>query len=101
MVECTKDMLQSLKNALEGGESEVEIGEYLTELTADIISRTEFGTSYKKGKQIFYLLTQLQTRVAQSTRRLLLPGSRYVNLTFSFFTMRSLFFTIDWNMSIK
>ncbi|ESW23663.2 hypothetical protein PHAVU_004G064600 [Phaseolus vulgaris] len=77
MVECTKDMLQSLKNALEGGESEVEIGEYLTELTADIISRTEFGTSYKKGKQIFYLLTQLQTRVAQSTRRLLLPGSRF------------------------
>ncbi|CAJ1947410.1 unnamed protein product [Sphenostylis stenocarpa] len=77
MVECTKDMIQSLKNALEGGESEVEIGEYLTELTADIISRTEFDTSYKKGKQIFHLLTQLQTRCAQATRHLFLPGSRF------------------------
>jgi len=73
-------MLESLKNALERGQSEVEIGEYLTELTADIISKTEFGTSYKKGKQIFYLLTQLQSRCALATRNLLLPGSRYVNL---------------------
>ncbi|WVZ13653.1 hypothetical protein V8G54_011219 [Vigna mungo] len=77
MVECTKDMLQSLKNSLESGQSELEIGEYLTELTADIISRTEFGTSYKKGKQLFFLLTQLQARCAQATRHLFLPGSRF------------------------
>ncbi|KAG4975943.1 hypothetical protein JHK84_035702 [Glycine max] len=77
MVECTKDMLQSLQNALEVGQSEVEIGECFTELTADIISRTEFGTSYQKGKQIFYLLTQLQSRVAQATRHLFFPGSRF------------------------
>ena len=83
MVECTKDMLQSLQNALEVGQSEVEIGECFTELTADIISRTEFGTSYQKGKQIFYLLTQLQSRVAQATRHLFFPGSRYVNLGFN------------------
>lgn len=76
MVECTKDMLQSLQNSLESGQSELEIGEYLTELTADIISRTEFGSSYKKGKQLFFLLTQLQTRCAQATRHLFLPGSR-------------------------
>ncbi|KAK7381096.1 hypothetical protein VNO78_33620 [Psophocarpus tetragonolobus] len=77
MVECTKDMLQSLQKALEGGKSEVEIGECFTELTADIISRTEFGTSYEKGRQIFHLLTQLQIHVAQATRHLLLPGSRF------------------------
>ncbi|KAH1215512.1 Cytokinin hydroxylase [Glycine soja] len=77
MVECTKDMLQSLQNALEVGQSEVEIGDCFTELTADIISRTEFGTSYQKGKQIFYLLTQLQSRVAQATRHLFFPGSRF------------------------
>ncbi|KAJ1412760.1 Cytochrome P450 [Sesbania bispinosa] len=77
MVECTKEMLQSLQNAFECGQTEVEIGDYFTKLTADIISRTEFGTSYQKGKQIFHLLTELQSRCAQATRHLCFPGSRY------------------------
>ncbi|KAK7294378.1 hypothetical protein RJT34_17267 [Clitoria ternatea] len=59
MVECTKEMVESLENVVKCGVNEVEIREYLTNLTADIISRTEFGMSYEKGKQIFYLLTQL------------------------------------------
>ncbi|KAI5432426.1 hypothetical protein KIW84_036242 [Lathyrus oleraceus] len=77
MVECTKEMLESLQKGLECGESEVEIGEYMTKLTADIISRTEFGTSYQKGKKIFHLLTLLQTRCAQASRHLCFPGSRF------------------------
>ncbi|XLR05474.1 hypothetical protein S83_071672 [Arachis hypogaea] len=77
MVECTKQMIQSLETALEFGECEVEIGEYMTKLTADIISRTEFGTNYNKGKQIFHLLTKLQRLVAQATRHLCVPGSRF------------------------
>ncbi|XP_057754216.1 cytokinin hydroxylase [Arachis stenosperma] len=77
MVECTKEMLQSLQNALDSGRTEVEIGEYMTKLTADIISRTEFGTSYQKGKKIFHLLKVLQTRCAQASRHLCFPGSRY------------------------
>jgi len=81
MVECTKEMLESLQNSrMECNKNEVEIGEYFTKLTADIISRTEFGTSYKKGKQIFHLLTQLQGLCAQATRQHSLPGSRYVYL---------------------
>ena len=80
MVECTKEMLQSLKIALECGQTEVEIGHYMTKLTADIISRTEFGTSYQKGKKIFHLLTLLQSRCAQASRHLCFPGSRFVTL---------------------
>ncbi|PNY09328.1 cytokinin hydroxylase-like protein [Trifolium pratense] len=76
MVECTKEMLHSLQKGLECGQSEVEIGEYMTKLTADIISRTEFGTSYQKGKKIFHLLTALQSRCAQASRHLCFPGSR-------------------------
>ena len=76
MVKCTKELVQSLQNAVESGQTEVEIGEYITRLTADIISRTEFDTSYEKGKQIFHLLTDLQRRCAQATRNLYLPGSR-------------------------
>ncbi|CAK9167605.1 unnamed protein product [Ilex paraguariensis] len=78
MVECTKQMLQSLQNAVEMGQTEFEIGGHMTRLTADIISRTEFDSSYEKGKQIFHLLTVLQHLSAQSSRRLCFPGSRFL-----------------------
>lgn len=76
MVECTKEMLESIENEVKSGRSEFEIGEYMTRLTADIISRTEFESSYEKGKQIFHLLTVLQHLCAQASRHLCLPGSR-------------------------
>ncbi|XP_019451633.1 PREDICTED: cytokinin hydroxylase-like [Lupinus angustifolius] len=77
MVECTKEMLQSIEKALECGQIEVEIGEYMTKVTADIISRTVFGKSYEKGKKIFNLLTLLQSHCAQASRHLSIPGSRF------------------------
>ncbi|KAL5743293.1 hypothetical protein ACOSQ2_026409 [Xanthoceras sorbifolium] len=77
MVECTKKMLQSLQNKVESGQTEFEIGDYMTRLTADIISRTEFDSSYEKGKQIFHRLTDLQRLCAQASRHLCLPGSRF------------------------
>lgn len=80
MVECTKKMLQSLQNAVESGQTEFEIGEHMTRLTADIISRTEFDTSYEKGMQIFHLLTLLQRLCAQASRHLCFPGSRYASI---------------------
>lgn len=78
MVECTQETLQSLQNKVNSGQTEVEIGEYMASLTADIISRTEFNTNYEKGKKIFHRLTILQCLCAQATRRLYLPGSRWV-----------------------
>ncbi|KAK3409373.1 cytokinin hydroxylase [Eucalyptus grandis] len=77
MVECTNQTLQSLQKDIDSGRTEIEIGEYMTRLTTDIISRTEFGSSYEKGKQIFHLLTVLQQRCAQASRHLCLPGSRF------------------------
>ncbi|XP_010265149.1 PREDICTED: cytokinin hydroxylase-like [Nelumbo nucifera] len=77
MVECTKQMLQSLRSKVESGETEVEISECMSQLTGDIISRTEFDSSYEKGKRIFHLLNSLQRLCAQSTRHLCFPGSRF------------------------
>ncbi|KAK8694393.1 hypothetical protein V6N13_071947 [Hibiscus sabdariffa] len=77
MVECTKRMLDSLENAVKSGEKEFEIGKHMARLTADIIARTEFDTSYEKGKQIFHLLTSLQHLCAQASRHLCFPGSRF------------------------
>ncbi|KAE8709326.1 Cytokinin hydroxylase [Hibiscus syriacus] len=76
MVECTKQMIQSLQNAVYSGQSEFEIGEYMSRLSAYIIARTEFDSSYEKGKQIFHLLTSMQHLCAQASRHLCFPGSR-------------------------
>ncbi|XP_076901854.1 cytokinin hydroxylase-like [Bidens hawaiensis] len=77
MVECTKGMIQSMNAEVSNGRVEFEIGEYMARLTADIISRTEFDSSYEKGKQIFHLLTVLQQLCSQASRHLCLPGSRF------------------------
>jgi len=36
-----------------GGNVELEVGDYLTHVTADIIARTAFGSNYEKGKKMF------------------------------------------------
>ncbi|KAK1263305.1 Cytokinin hydroxylase [Acorus gramineus] len=78
MVERTRRMMATLEvDVAQLGEVEVEIGEHLTRLTGDIIAKTEFDSSYEKGKQIFQLLTSLQHLCAQSSRHFCFPGSRY------------------------
>ncbi|RAL50799.1 hypothetical protein DM860_015946 [Cuscuta australis] len=77
MVECTGEMLQGMEKEVEEGRDELDIESWMTRLAADIISRTEFGSSYDKGKRIFHLLTLLQRLSAQSTRHLCFPGSRF------------------------
>ncbi|CAO2825419.1 unnamed protein product [Amaranthus hypochondriacus] len=77
VVDCTKNMLQLVENMLESGKNEVEIGELMTNLTADIISRIEFGNNFEKGRKIFNLLNLLQRCCAQASRHLCLPGSRF------------------------
>ncbi|KAK8959455.1 Cytokinin hydroxylase [Platanthera guangdongensis] len=78
MVECTKKTITALSAAAaDTVDCEVEISEHLTRLTCDIISRTEFDSSYEKGKQIFHLLTRLQRLTAQSSRYLWIPASRF------------------------
>ncbi|PKA47135.1 Cytokinin hydroxylase [Apostasia shenzhenica] len=80
MIECTKKTMETLRTAAEiaGKNGLVEIGEHLTRLAGDIIFRTEFDTSYEKGRQIFHHLTRLQSLTAQSSRHLWIPGSRFI-----------------------
>ncbi|CAN1295362.1 Cytokinin hydroxylase [Linum perenne] len=79
MVECTKKMIQTMEIEMKESEKcELEISEYMTRLTADIIARTEFDSNYEKGKQIFHLLTLLQPLCAQASKHLYFPGSRFV-----------------------
>ncbi|XP_021773940.1 cytochrome P450 72A15-like [Chenopodium quinoa] len=60
------------------GSSEVDVWPFLTSLSADVISRAAFGSSYKEGRRIFELLkeqTQITIRLFQSVY---IPGWRYV-----------------------
>ncbi|XP_010528474.1 PREDICTED: cytokinin hydroxylase [Tarenaya hassleriana] len=77
MVECTRRMNERMRKEVGAGGGEIEIGEELHRLTADIISKTMFGSSYDKGKQIFQLLYTLQRLCAQATRHFYFPGSRF------------------------
>jgi cytokinin trans-hydroxylase len=76
MVECTKKTIRALSAPTSAHSGVVEIGAYMTRLTGDIISRTEFDSSYEAGKRIFHLLEDLQRLTARSSRYLWIPGSQ-------------------------
>lgn len=62
MVESTSNMIESWDKRTRNsqGKSEVKVDDDLKSLSADIISRACFGSSYAEGEQIFLKLQTLQ-----------------------------------------
>ena len=63
MVESAQPLLKKWEEFIEahgGITADVKVDEDLRELSADVISRACFGSSYSKGKQIFSKLRSLQ-----------------------------------------
>ncbi|KAF8701679.1 hypothetical protein HU200_033445 [Digitaria exilis] len=77
MVECARQAMRALRDAVARGGNEVEVGAHMARLAGDIIARTEFDTSYDTGKRIFPLIEELQRLTARSSRYLWVPGSQY------------------------
>ncbi|OEL13828.1 Cytokinin hydroxylase [Dichanthelium oligosanthes] len=77
MVECTRQTVRALREAVARAGNEVEVGAHMARLAGDIIARTEFDTSYDTGKRIFHLIEELQRLTARSSRYLWAPGSQY------------------------
>ncbi|KAM0897986.1 hypothetical protein ACQ4PT_022214 [Festuca glaucescens] len=49
----------------EGGSKEIVVDDYVRNISADVISRACFGSSFAKGEEIFCRLRKLQTAVSQ------------------------------------
>ncbi|CAI0447457.1 unnamed protein product [Linum tenue] len=75
MIASTEMMLERWKNRV--GE-EVEVYEEFRFLTAEVISRTAFGSNFAEGKRIFDLLTQMGELAVASAFKVRLPGIRYL-----------------------
>ncbi|GJN07142.1 hypothetical protein PR202_ga24944 [Eleusine coracana subsp. coracana] len=86
-MEKIKGMIQSIEDAtilvLEawdsmldnaGGSREIVVDDYLRNLSADVISRACFGSSFKKGEEIFCKLRQLQKAISQQDAFVGLPA---------------------------
>nr|XP_043637182.1 cytochrome P450 CYP72A219-like [Erigeron canadensis] len=60
-----------------GSSCEVDVWPYIQEFSADVISRTAFGSSFKEGRIIFELQRELTELIKKAAYSLYIPGSRY------------------------
>ncbi|KAL3508816.1 hypothetical protein ACH5RR_028217 [Cinchona calisaya] len=62
----------------EKGSCEFDVLPYVESLTADVISRTAFGSNYEEGKQMFQLLKEQSKLTFQMIQSIYIPGSRFL-----------------------
>jgi PHYB activation tagged suppressor 1 len=77
MVSCAECLIKQLEDQTansKSGEIEIEFSKQFQELTADVISRTAFGSSYKEGKEVFQAQKQLQAISVATLLNLQIPG---------------------------
>ena len=77
MVSCAECLIKKWEDQAANSKSrkiEVEFSKQFQELTADIISRTAFGSSYRQGKEGFQAQKQLQAITVATLLNVHVPG---------------------------
>ncbi|KAG0550967.1 hypothetical protein BDA96_01G383400 [Sorghum bicolor] len=81
MVSCAESLIkewEQLASRNESREVEVEFSKQFQDLTADVISHTGFGSSYKEGKEVFHTQKQLLALAMATLLNVQLPGFKYL-----------------------
>ncbi|KAH9779522.1 cytochrome P450 72A15 [Citrus sinensis] len=73
------DMLSKWKTSIsKEGSSELDVWPHIQTLTADVISRTAFGSSFEEGRKIFEVLREQMNLLIQALMFAYIPGWRFV-----------------------
>ncbi|XP_057973233.1 cytochrome P450 CYP72A219-like [Malania oleifera] len=75
---CNEILKQWEMVVMKSGSCELDVWPYLENLTADVISRTAFGSSYEEGKRVFQLQREQLTYLIQVMQSTYIPGWRFV-----------------------
>ena len=72
-------MIKSSEKRAQGksGLAEIEVDQDLRSLSADIISRACFGSSYSEGEEIFFKIRTLQKVMTKGKTIMGVPGLRF------------------------
>ncbi|PIA26873.1 hypothetical protein AQUCO_08600025v1 [Aquilegia coerulea] len=72
------EMVDKWLNSIPEGSCELDVWPDLQNVTADVISRTGFGSSYEEGRQIFRLQKEQAGLVVQANQSIYIPGLRFL-----------------------
>lgn len=73
------DMLRKWETSVsKEGSSELDVWPHIRTLTADVISRTAFGSSFEEGRKIFEVIQEQINLLIQASFSAYIPGWRFV-----------------------